>query len=323
MIGISNDDYIIADYKGKPTLLFVLDGKTKRCVVEKTLITDEPEHLSLTEEKIHCNLGKEPQHGKVYGIEIAPYIRTIETKKYGPIHFFRKLDKKEMDALKKSLKIVHRKYEEKASVSFLPLYRINIYPEKGKYAGSYQYRQKGIEGLDEMNLHPQTFSDITHNVYIFAHEFAHGYWYRCVPTNIRAKWVCLYQKRLNLSSIGQKELDVLYEDICAYEGKIQEYCKEVGDERVNMIMKEVFAYFKRYHHMDKKAIELLFTEKSDKLAELWPNNTHLTEERQDISEYSLKNVEEFFAEAMANFMTGKILPKDVQKGIDHTLLHSR
>ena len=319
MIAVRDDDYIIADYRGKPTLLFVLNAKAKRCVIEKTLITDEPEHITIQEEHIHCNLGQEPLTGKAFGIDIKPYIKTIETKKFGPIHVFRKLEKGELRGLKKAMNRVYKLYAEKATVSFFPLYAINIEPKKGKYAGSYKFRQKGLDAMDEMYLHPETFTDIEFNTYMLAHECAHGLWFRCVPTDIRSKWLNLYQKRLQLSTIESSELEQLCEDVIQYNGNLGDYCKEVGDDYVKMIVKEVLAYFKRYHHMDQRAVELMLAENSPKLASIWPSSTKLTEERPDISEYSLKNVEEFFAEAMANYMIGKQLPKDVQKGIDFTI----
>jgi hypothetical protein len=319
MIAVKDDDYIIGDHRGRMALMLVLNAKSGRCVLEKTLIADEPEHVVVKEEQIYCNLGQEPLSGKAFGIDIKPYIKTIETKSYGPIHIFRKLEDGDLTALKKALKAVYSLFESKATVSFLPLYSTNIEPAKGKYAGSYKFKQKGLESFDTMHLHPKVLNDIEFNKYIIAHEWSHGIWYRCVPFQLRAKWLNLYQKRLLLSNISEKELEELCIDVVNYEGGLGDYCKEVGDDHVKSVIKEVLIYFKRYHHMDQRSVELMLHEDSGKLSEIWPTSAKLTEERADISEYSLKNVEEFFAESFANYILGRMLPKDVQKGIDATV----
>ncbi len=316
---IKDDDYIIADYRGKPTLMLVLSAKTGRCVLEKTIISDEPEHTTVKSEQVHCNLGSEPLTGKAFGIDVMPFVKTIETKKYGPIHVFRKLEKGEISSLKKAMDSVYEKFKSKANVGFLPLYQTRLEPKKGKYAGSYKFHQKGLESFDVVKLHPETFSDAEYNKYLVAHEWSHGLWYRSVQMQTRVKWLKLYQKRLTLSTISTEELQGLCADVVAYEGNLTEYAKEVGDDQTKLIIKEVLAYFKKHHHMDSKTVDLLLQEDSAKLTELWPTSAKLTEERPDISEYSLKNVEEFFAEAFANYILGKMLPKDVQKGIDFTV----
>lgn len=319
MIAIQKDDYIIGEYRGKPTLMLVLDEKTKQCVIERTLILDEPEHVKIKEEHVRCNLGQQPLTGKAFGIDIKPYITTIETEKYGPINIFRVLEENELLRIKKALKEVCALYRQKANTFFLPLNAINIEPEKGKYAGSYRFRQKGTEALDAMYLHPKSFLDIEYNKYVIAHEFAHGLWFRSINLNLRSKWLNLYQKRILLSNVTKEELKSICTEIVEYAGSMGDYVKEMGDDRLKLVLREVLSYFKRYHRMDQRTVELMIKENSPKIVDLWPTAAKLTEERPDISEYSLKNVEEFFAEAFANYVLGKKLPKDVQKGIDYTV----
>lgn len=322
-IPVSKDDYIVVKKGRKPVLCFVLNSKTQRGVVEKTLHTDEPEHFTYEEENILCNLGPEPSHGKIYGIEVMPYKKTIETNLFGPIHIFRDVEKKEITALKKAMKKVREAYKKQASVAFLPLYQIQILPKKGKYAGMYLAKTKGSEVFDIMKLHPETLADPIYNEYLVAHEFAHGLWYRCVSHDLRVKWMKLFQKRKKLSSVSADSLEELCSDVVRYEGGIRDYMKEVAEEDDKMILKEVLSFFKKYHSMAAQDVELMLSHDSGKLADMWPTTAMLSESRPDISQYAMTKVEEFFAEAVAYHMTGKQLPKDVQKGLDKTFKHCR
>jgi len=320
---IDKDDYIIVRHRKKPTLCFVLNAKSCRAVIEKTLQTDEPEHITYELEDVLCNVGPNPLDGKIYGCDVMPYKRTIETKKFGPILIFRDMEPKELKALQAAMKSVYAMYEKQASVDFLPLYQIHLCPKKGKYAGSYHAKLKVGEAFDIMKLHPDTFSDPIYNEYLIAHEFAHGLWFRCVPLNLRVRWMNLYQKRLKLSSVNEQHLADLCHEVVRYEGTLRDYMKEVAEDEEKLVIKEVLNYFKRYHVMSSDDIDLMLAHDSGKLADMWPTRAMLSETRPDISQYSLKNVEEFFAEAISYHFSGRILPKDVQKGIKATFLACR
>lgn len=317
-IAISKDDYIVVRHRRKPTLCLVLNEKSRRAVIEKTLQTDEPEHVTYEKDDVLCNLGHSPQHGKIYGIDVMPYMRTIESNKFGPILLFRDVPKKELKSLNKAMKSVYESFEKQASVDFLPLYQIHLCPKKGKYAGMYHAKAKGSETFDIIKLHPETFADPIYNEYLIAHEFAHGLWYRCVSQELRVKWMNLYQKRLKLSTIDSKHLEELCSEVVRYEGGVRDYMKEVAEEDEKLVIKEVLTYFKRYHSMTAADVDLMLAHDSGKLADMWPNRAMLSESRPDISQYAMTKVEEFFAEAVAYHMTGKMLPKDVKKGLDRT-----
>lgn len=318
MITVNRDDYVIAKHRGKPTLFLVLDPKSMRSVIENTVHTDEPEHVTVEEEDILCNLGLKPHHGKLYGIDVQPYLRTIESTKFGPIHLFRDVPKKELKSLREVMNTVYNEYKAQASVAFLPLHQIRILPKRGKYAGMYKAKARGSEVFDSIDLFPETFADPIFNAYMMAHEFAHGLWYRCVDYPTRVKWMNLYQKRLKLSSVEEKHLQELCDDVMRYEGGIRDYMKEVADDTEKMVVKEVLGHFKRHHKMAPQDVDMMLSHDSSKLAEMWPTAAVLIEERPDVSTYSMTKVEEFFAEAVAFTIVGKTLPKDVKNGIDYT-----
>lgn len=323
MLTINKDDYIILRHRSKPTLCFVLNAKSRRAVVEKTLHLDEPENITYEDENVLANLGANPVNGKVFGVDVTPYVRTINSKKYGPIHLFRNVPKKELKALRAALDKMFDKYDEVASTAFLPLHATHVLPKKGKYAGCYIAKSKGSEVMDVIKYHPETLADPIYNEYLVAHEFAHGLWYRCVPLDMRARWIKLYQKRMTLTAIKNNHLEELFSELARYEGTIRDYSKEVADDAEKLVIKEVFTYFKRYHRMSPTDVELLLTHDSGKLGDMWPNRAMLTEGRADLSQYALTNVEEFFAEAVSYHMVGKTVPKDVKKALTSTFKKCR
>jgi hypothetical protein len=317
MIEIKSDDYIIVNHRGRNKLCLAMGNKTT-AVIEKSLMTDEPENIQYKPEDVVCNLGPDPRQGSYLGVKVNPYQRTVETKQFGPIHLFCKVPKEDMTALKKAMKAVHSKFSKEASVSFLPLNAINLYPKKGKYAGSYTATAKGGEIKDSIALHPESYSDAIYNEYLVAHEFAHGFFIRCVPMKIRSKWMALYQKRLKLSSIKKDKLNQLLEDVIASDDGFSAYAKQIESEEDRLILKEVVGYYKRNHRMTPRDIDLMLAYDSSSMASLWPTSAKLVNERPDISTYSLKNVDEFFAESIAYYFAGKMVPKDVLKAIEFT-----
>lgn len=322
MLKLNSGDYAIVRHKGKPKLIIKMDGG-HRGVIESSLIGDDPEHIEYAPEDVLCNLGSDPKVGSYQGVNVRPYVRTIPTDRYGPIHICRKMDKKEIKALKVAMKEVHAWYAKTASIDFLPLAAIYIYPPKGKYAGMYYAKVKANEIRDEIHLFAKEFTDIQYNKYVIAHEFAHGFWFRCVDKPLRAKWVKLYQRRLKLSKVMKERLNDLWESVLNYEGGIKDYQKEIADDADSLLLKDVITYFKRVHHLSVQDIDNLMQHAGDVLGNLWPTSSVLTEERSDLSDYAMRNVDEFFAEAVAYKCAGKKLPKDVEKGLKITFRKSK
>lgn len=319
---IEPEDYFIVNHKGKNRLCIKLAGG-HRGVLENTMMLDEPETITYEPEQVVCNLGKNPKPDTYGKVKVRPYIKTIESKRFGPIHVCTKVDKKGLTALSKAMHFVADWYEKHATLAFLPLHAVYLYPTHGKYAGMYYAKSKGVDITDEIHLFPKTFEDVDYNKYVIAHEFAHGLFHRCVPKDIRTRWLRLYQKRLKLSKVKQKQLEDLWESVSAYDGGLSAYKKEIADDQDSLILKEVLGYFRRNHRMSEQDMDMMLTHDSESLQELWPSAAVLTEERPDISEYSLKNYHEFFAEAIAYHISGKKVPKDVLNGIEYTLKHCK
>jgi hypothetical protein len=316
---IENDTYAIIKHSGKPKLVYVLNGEGRQGVLDSSLASDSPVNITYVDQQALCPLGPEPKQGSVYGLQIEPYINTFNTKKYGPIHFFREMDERQLKALKYAMIDVYDLFKESLSVAFLPVNAIHIKNKRGRYAGSYRASSSAGLAKDTITFHPHDFSDEKYNQYLVAHEFAHGVWYRCVPHKIRAKWIKLYEKRMHLKAVSPKRLDELFEEIVNHETGLNGFMKEVADDFDLMLLKEVMGYLRRHYSLTKDNVQLLIEFDSESLGKIWPAVAHLTEKRFDISEYASTKVEEFFAEAVAYYVTGRNLPKDVVKALEVTI----
>jgi hypothetical protein len=318
-MNLDNDTYAIIKYRGKPKLALVLNGKSRQAVLDESLSVDTPVNFTYEEHNVLCALGATPQPGTLYGVKVEPFHKTIETKRYGPIHLFRDMKKEELDTFKSSLTDVYNTFKREISIDFLPLFAIHVRNKKGKYAGSYKAQTQRGEHKDVVSLHPHDFNDEAFNRYLIAHEFAHGVWYRCVSHKLRASWIKLYEKRMKLNSVAKDKLEDLFDSVITYEGGLTGFIKEVADDEDRLVLREVLAYLKKHHLLNKNNVELLVEFDSEALGLLWPTFAFLTDKRADLGQYALSKVEEFFAEAVAYHISGKQLPDDVTRAILSTV----
>lgn len=319
---INRDDYILVQYTGKkPSLALVIDPNHHKADLEvsdenqqmDTMITYDPENVI-------ANLGPDPKVGKAFGVDIEPYINSITSKKYGTIHIYRKMDDKDFKALKRSMKTLYPKLKANRCDITLPL-TFRIKPAKGKHAGYYKMvtRRKDNQVMDYICLQPKVMTDPIYMEYVLAHEIMHSLWFRAVPDHLKAKWLKLYRKRLVMTKIKKTELDSLSQEIANYSGTISDYMKEMADEDTNAIIKEVLSWIAKHHRMKKREIKLLQDFDVEALMDLWPTHAEITKGLNDPTEYAMKNVDEFFAESGALFITGKKLRKDITKALKVTL----
>lgn len=311
-------DYLLVSVNNKVKLGQVV-GKSK-IRFEDSVNKEEGNLLeSLVPDDVVANLGRKPKMGKAFGVNIEPHVRSSSHKKFGNVDIYRNLTDKELSRLFKALDKAYSLFKSKASTNFLPLGNgLEIRAPSGKMAGMYKFHQKKEENCDVMTLRPIDFNDSKYNLYVVCHEMAHGLWYRCVPPAIKAKWIRLYQKRMVVRSVSSKSLGSLAKEIKNYQCDIRAYMREMGDEDIAVILREVLSYIKRMHRMDARAVMLACEEDRNNLDMFWPDHASLSEPRADVSEYALKSVEEFFAESVAFHLTGKKLPKDVEKALKST-----
>lgn len=318
-IPVQKDDYVLLNLgRPKPVLALVLTKRQAYLDSGAEKDDDGKNNVNYTPEQVVANLGPDPKIGQAFGVKVEPYIKSFEYRGWGNIHLFRKLDQLERKALKSGLNRTEKLLKSKKLWKTMPI-DIYVRPKKGKYAGHYTFR-KAKDGTisDSITIHAETLKDPKYNTYIFTHEIGHAIWFRFVPKHIQAKWLKLYAKRVKVTKTSEKDLKDLLDSVLGYSGTLRDYTKEMADEDDIVLIKEVYSYISKKHRISKEDVDLLMEEDRSKLKALWPSHAELSEARTDVTEYAMTNVREFFAEAFAYHVTGKVLPQDVTKALSVT-----
>lgn len=263
--------------------------------------------MTVRRRDVLLNLGQSPMPGKVYGVNIEPMYRKIETNTCGTVLFFVDFDDKKIEKTKKALVRTFKKLKKKR-LGGLSV-EIEIRKAEGKYAGYYHFLPKS--GVDVLCIKPNfemmSDSDLE---YVIAHEYAHGIWYRMMrPDNI-AKWIALYDKHMLPTRIEEDELKDVYAEMES-SGSFREYQRSC-DEDTKPVLKAVLKSIRATHGVDRKHLDLLIRH-GHSIEEYWPTQVEFTDRGVIVSEYARKSPEEFFAEAFAFWFAGKNLPKEVSK----------
>ncbi|MNQ40120.1 hypothetical protein D3C85_537590 [compost metagenome] len=315
---VEKDSYIIVKVASKNFLCLAINPERGRAVIDATLIDDEPKTIEFDEQNLVAVLGTKPKPGSAYGVKINPYISSVDTK-YGPIHFYRELNEREMKSFKKALKATYAGMIDN-HMDVFPFSAMRVFPKRGKYAGMYEIRRKGSEIWDRVDLFPETFEDAQWNEYLLYHEYGHAVWYKMVESRTKARWIKMFHKRIELTNFLKERLESLLDELLNYQdGDLKDFQKELDDES-KLVFKEVLAHYKKYHKLDGRSLAILFTEDSEKFASMWPKRSTIVESKADPSEYALTKPEEFFAECFAFHMAGRKMSSDIVKLMEKTLI---
>lgn len=314
---IEKDSYIIVRQGTKHMLALAINPERNRAVIDASLADEEARHIEYDETTLVANLGKTPKvGGTAFGVKIEPFITSVASK-YGEMLFFRTLNDLEKKAFKRALRRTYDTMIE-AHLNVFPFTTMKIFPKRGKYAGMYKFRRKMSDVTDSVELFPETFEDTKFNEYLLLHEYGHAVWYKMLSVTYKSRWIKMYHKRLELSNILKDRLEPMLDELLAFAGTLGDFYKELEDED-RLVFREVLSHYKRYHKLDKYALDILHTEDTEKFASMWPKRATLVESKPDLSEYSMTKPEEFWAEAFAFHMTGRQMPKDIVKLMDKTL----
>lgn len=316
-VPVAKDSYVIVRQGSKNFLCLAINPERNRAVIDSTLIDDEPKHIEYDSNNLICNLGPKPAvGGTAFGVKIHPYISTVDTK-YGPLHFYRELNEREMKSFKRALKKTYDVMIDNG-LNIFPLGAMRVYPKRGKYAGMYTFRRKNSEIWDAVDMFPETFEDPQWNEYALYHEYGHAVWYRMMPSSYKARWIKLFHKRLELTNFLKERLESLRDECLEYAGSLRDFYKESSDED-KLVFREVLSHYKKYHKLDATSLSLLHMEDSEKFASLWPKRTTVVESKSDPTDYALTKPEEFWAECFSYRLWGKKLSKDITKLLEKTL----
>jgi hypothetical protein len=318
MIPVNKDDYIIVRQGSKKYLCLAHNPERNKAVFDASFAEEEVRYADYDEDTLLANLGPKPPVGtSAFGVKIEPYVKTTELP-IGTVYHFRRMKKAEGKAFRAAVKKTYKKMMD-ANLDVFPFTSTYIYPKRGKYSGMYSYSVRISEVSDKLTLFPETFEDQKWNEYMLFHEYGHAVWYKMLDNRVRAKWIKLYQKRMELT-IGLKDnLANLLDDFLKSDEPIKSY-KRMLEDHEQLVFGEAVAYIKRYYKLDENAIDILRIEDATRFAEMWPKRTVIIENiKEDPSKYAMTKPEELFAETFAFYMKGNTISSDLKKLMDNTL----
>lgn len=313
---VEKDSYIIVRVGAKCKLGFAHNPERNSCYIEETLQLDEPEVFEYDEKTLIACLGKKPAVGTVFGVHVEPH-RSSTEHEIGPLHFYRRMKAAEKKALRFGLDGALKLFKSYGLDSIFPIWRIEVRNAKGKYAGMYKYKRKDGETTDSVVLHPVTFEDPKYNIYIMCHELAHALWYRRVPDDLRTRWLTMYNSYIQVSKAKKDQLEGMLKALVSSQVSVREFGRDC-EEDDKVLFKEALTYLKRHHKLTPEDVNLLLYHNSQVLGEIWPTAASLSESDQPISAYAATNVHEFFAEAISYKLTGRQVPKKIDKLVERT-----
>lgn len=321
MSSLEKGDFLVTQIEGKKQLVKVIDPSDKTKIIglsQRMTRNAEGEYEKRTKvdfkaKEIVVNLGKSPLPGKVYGVNIEPLFRKEDTNICGEILFFVDFDDKQVAKTKNALIKAYKELKAKNLLIFDAT--VEIRAAEGKYAGWYKHLPKGP--LDILCVKPNfdTMKDSDLR-YVILHESAHGIWYRGLSKKSIAKWIQMYEKHMALSECDEDALKEFLDEI-KDAGSIRDYLKSAEEEQ-KLSVKAALKHIKAVHSINAQHLDSLLRQ-NEPIDEYWPSFVEFSEKNFIISEYAATEPEEFFAEAFAYWITGKKLPKDVQKLLDISL----
>jgi len=325
---IEKDDYVVVrdtnskEHKPKGKLVRVTRNKSGDCkgvFIQKYMDdNDKIKYVEFTASDVLTVLGPRPSFGTAYGCKIELYYG-YSTTKLGPLYYWRSIDQLEKLRLEK---VVASCYAQLKKDRLLPGKDIELtvrHPQ-GSMVGHYKACKKK-ERADELCLQPLDFSKrsypLSELTYVFYHEYAHCLWFTRMSPEQQGEWVKAYSRNVTLAKIKTENLEKYRQELVE-NGRVSDYSKGLDDEGKEEF-RECLKWIKRIHNIMPRHINALLVDNSD-LMEYWPKSGMALQRKQVIiSDYALKAVEEFFAEAFGfHYSETKAIPKSIIKLLERT-----
>ena len=303
----------------------VLDESVLGTLIRDSHKRDQSVEIQLRD--VVANLGETPPPIKIAGTDLEEYFPfETEHKQFGQLWWsFDPADNE--DAVKR----VHRSFSAtyewlKANgledITQLPIhYEIGHKVQKmmGCYWNSGGGRLAKKEGVLRFNPNHPEAENVESTVgrgYLTSHEIAH-----VIDTELlfdkpkhRARWIDLYQETVSPLEIPAETCDALLEKMLVCESLKDFRAAIKGEEDDKEAVKAIFEHIHKTHNLGAYDVETLMRAgQAGSIREVWPqpNHTIVLERKPIISDYSLKNVRELFAESLSYGACGKKLPKKV------------
>lgn len=266
--------------------------------------------FKINHDDIITNLGKEPEPGKAYNINIEPYYESSFVRPWGKVFIFRRLAQKEKEYTLKLLKNAGKVITATGLTDHLPI-DIEIRPKNGKIGGKYQIKKgETILTVCSQNLDKET---VNHVVF---HEFGHHMLFNHMTDQDKSVWIDLYHRStIVVKKFSDVRLNNLRKTLVKI-GSIKEFKQENADSD---LFKLALKNIREIHKIGQNDLQILLNN-GNNLKDYWPNvELEMSDLNLYVSQYAGKSYEEYFCESLAYYLTGKKLPKEVKKQLKITL----
>jgi hypothetical protein len=321
---IQKDDYVIAHLIDKDFCVKIHEIKKNSIDGQiATVARDKVELVSFFPEDIIANLGPNPKNGTAYGVKVEIFYRYLETN-FGKVALFTDIEKSERKELSKHYNKAFAKLVDIGLDEFTYTLDLEIRGKSGKMAGCYGVA-KNLDNFDKLTIFIEAeIGDLTIEDVLY-HESGHGVWNRLLQQDkYKARWVEDYCRFIESESINSKELSKHLSNLISSGETYTKYISSVkreGDDYDKELIKCLSTYFKQVRRLMPKDLDYLALYDRDFLKSVWPlKSQEFTKIKGNpISDYAMKNAQEYFCECFRIHMAGKKLPKTTRKLMEKTI----
>jgi hypothetical protein len=325
-LSVERNDYVIVrdtdGTKKKGRLVLVKKnnkGSCKGILVDKQMgETATVKYVEFGEIDVLSVLGPNPEYGTVYGVKVETY-HGGGTTKLGNLHYWRDLVQGERNRIEKVIKLAAKRVRAD-KLTFGKDVEVTVRHKHGNMAGFYKHFGKK-DKEDELCLCVSDFSKraipFADLQYLFFHEYAHSLWFTRMSPEMQGEWIKAYSRNITLSQIKTDSIEE-YRTELIEQGRVTNLMKNLDDD-AKLEFRECLRWVKRNHNLKPTHINALLADNDD-LTAVWPKNKIALQRKEVfISEYALKNPDEFFAEAFGyGYSKTKALPKVIIKLMERT-----
>lgn len=332
MLNIKEGDYVLLTEKAdKPKLTYAMiefiDGDNLGCVDVKDM------HLPKLRRGFDAPRSSvlsivDPKHDKYHNNFPAIFNKSFHDENFGMVNWFYEPS----DEVRKDLSDAFKKAAEaldKKGLSFViqPETCVwEVYPYGGeKWAGYYKRNKKSDKNPNRLAIIPEhTDYDKSYYTYIIFHELAHHMHSEFVTgRNLNAKWIDLYSTSVPARDIGEEETTRLLESLLAQQDLPSDFkgqLEEQDQEAYKLILKAI----KQQHKLGVKELDVLFVaEFTDQIRALWPEKVVANDLNPLVTQYATKNFRELFAESIAYYLSGRMIPDEVRDLVEESIAYAK
>lgn len=285
---------------------------------------------------IIANLGKMPAVTSIGGCLTHSYIGSKKIEGLGKIYFFYKPSSKDdLQQVIAGFNLAYKRLKTNNLLDFLPYLNFAIhnsltFPSPDKMQGCYK---KLEDSIGNICIFPERIEDANEMSHVILHEISHHLMnYIKKQQELLTDWTEAFYNISNVVDVSAEKIDQIVEKFLISGQNISEFIKTLDDSDndpvTDLTDKQLF---KKYLAAAAKPFKLSYKDlvlfsKEDKF-DLLENILVKNKAKISIrlikataaSQYSTKNINEFFAETVAFYLDGKKLLKDTDQLVSRTL----